>query len=72
MQLAEGIEEFLAYLLVELNRSPKTVSGYRKDYRVLQRFLEERVRLLWKGSPRKCWANTWFTWAKTCTTRRTP
>jgi len=42
MQLAEGIEEFLAYLLVELNRSPKTVSGYRKDYRVLQRFLEER------------------------------
>jgi len=37
--LNEAIDEFLAYLLVELNRSPYTCSGYQKDLHVFTAFL---------------------------------
>ncbi len=41
MELALLQEEFFSHMLVELNRSPRTVEGYGKDLRVFQRFLDE-------------------------------
>jgi len=44
MLLREAIEDFLAYLMVELNRSINTVGGYRKDLNIFIKFLESRGR----------------------------
>lgn len=40
MLINEAISEFLAYLLVELNRSRATCDGYKKDLAVFTAFLE--------------------------------
>ena len=38
----EAIDEFLTYLLVELNRSPYTCSGYQKDLHIFTEFLQKK------------------------------
>ncbi len=42
--LKEGIDEFLQYLIIELNRSQNTRNGYAKDLNVLLKFLESSNR----------------------------
>jgi len=42
--LTEAIDEFLAYLLVELNRSQYTCSGYQKDLHIFTDFLQKEGR----------------------------
>ncbi|MCM8765463.1 MAG: site-specific tyrosine recombinase XerD [Candidatus Omnitrophica bacterium] len=49
----EWIEQFLTYLSVERSLSPNTVSAYRRDLKIFQKYLSERSINSWNSVLRK-------------------